>query len=256
MSDPRADLPVRPEPATRINRCRTCGRVLPGRRKYHDRDCRARFAERLALLVVTLRKIRARHAALTLGPGTIELVVMPWAGRHVSRFHATFDEGEHWQWAVFEFTIALNEQWHKLRKKLRSERLAATEILDTNRSDRWRASHFDLDLGGPAPAVAREVHRALRTLAVEAEDLRASDFLRRVKARFAEKVMAAHPDHGGTDTHEFMRVKSARDTLVSSWHAGDLEALLSGREVEIVRRNPMPWAFFFDGNTERWRYPA
>ena len=249
------NLPVKPEPQTRINRCRTCGRVIPKRRKYCARECRTHFAERLEMLVVTLRKIGARFASLTLGPGAIELVVMPWTGRHVSRFSSAFGADEDWQWGIFEFTLALNEQWHRLRKRLRSERLAARDLLEINRTDLWRASHFDLDLAGPTAGVARDVHRALRTLAIEAQDLRTSDFLRTVRQRFAEKIRAAHPDRGGTDTLEFMRVKKSRDTLLESWQAGDLAALLSGKEREPLRRNPMPWSFFFDGNAGRWYFP-
>ena len=248
-------LPEKPMLKTAINRCRTCGRIIPKRRKYHSRECRIQFAERLAFLVVTLRKIDARYASLVVSSGRIELAVMPWSGNHVSWFETDFDHEEEWQWAVFEFTLSLNEKWHRIRRKLRSERLATAEILSTNRTEQWRKSHFDLDLSGPTSEVSRDVHRALSALSIRAEDLKEGDFLRLLKQRFAEAAHASHPDRGAGDTKAFMRAKKARDTLVDQWEVGVLKAVLAGEEGVTRRGNPMPWSFFFDGYKRRWCYP-
>ncbi len=236
-----------------INCCRTCGRVIPKRRKYCSIECRTLFAERLALLTVTLQKIKARYASLTVSPGVFELVVMPREGSHVSRFKSQFDPGQGWQAALFDFTLTLNERWHLLRRRLRSEKLASRELLDINRTVRYKKEQFDLDLSGPTSRTSRDVHRALNVLDIQAEELGVGDFVNTLKKRFSEKAHATHPDQGSGDTKEFMRVKEARDTLVGRWQAGDLEAILDGGE--LMKGNPMPWSFFFDGYEKRWIYP-
>lgn len=248
-------LPVKPILHGQINRCRTCTKIVPKRRKYCSPDCRSHFAERLSFLVVTLKKIKSRYASLAMSVGGIELVVMPWTGDHVSRFLAGYDINEELQWSLFEFTLTLNEQWHSLRKRLRSEQLASKELLEINRSQKWRKGHFDLDLTGPTSHVSREVHSALNALSIEAEDLVAGDFIRLLKDRFADKVHQYHPDRGNGDTRKFIRVTKARNTLKNRWETGELEALLNGSVDISVKKNPMPWSFFYDGYRDRWYYP-
>jgi hypothetical protein len=225
----------------RPNRCSSCGKRLPNRRRYCRPGCQKRFREALQLSTGLLTTLRAAYAAVHFSEEAVVLDVVVTTSKSVSRFQVERGLHEEPATALYRLINEIGTAWHEVADRSQSRGAASRHCLDQH-----QASDVAPETAIPAysRSMAAEQKRAMRTLELTQAEIesRSEASVRQAQRKAARK---AHPDIGGTDK-EMKTINGAVETLLE-W----LENPPSGRTRIAFER-----VWCFSAAAKKWYPPA